>query len=53
MQTLNITEERLDSLIKKAVNERCEISIEVSPELETITIRPWEPLRYVCPYKTE
>ena len=48
-----VTEDHLDSLIHKAVTEKCEISIEITPENVNITIRPWEPFRYSCPYKSE
>lgn len=42
-----------DTLVHKAVTEKCEISIEITPENENITIRPWEPFQYSCPYRTE
>ena len=42
-----------DTLVHKAVTEKCEISIEITPENENITIRPWEPFQYNCPYRTE
>lgn len=46
-------EELFDTLVHKAVTEKCEISIEITPENESITIRPWEPFRYACPYREQ
>jgi len=45
--------EFLDSLIQKAVEKKCEIHIEITPENETITISPWEAFSYMCPYRRE
>lgn len=48
----DITVEHLNELIHKAIVERCEICIEVTPESENITIRPWQPFEYACPYRS-
>ena len=53
MELPKFTEAFFDSLVNKAVTEKCEISIEITPECENITIRPWAPFKYNCPYKEQ
>lgn len=43
----------LNEFIEKASKEKVEITINYEPDNIEITIRPWEPFRYVCPYKQE
>lgn len=43
MEFPKFTESFFDSLVNKVVAEKCEITIEITPECESITIRPWEP----------
>lgn len=39
----------LDLLIKKAVEEKVEITISVEPGRTEIQIQPWKPFVYTCP----
>ena len=39
-----------NELIEKATKERCEITIVYEPDRTEVTIQPWKPLRYSCPY---
>ena len=41
----------LEWLMSRAVKEKVEVSIETTPEVQTITVRPFEPLRYGCPFQ--
>lgn len=41
----------LDELIKKVKEEKVEISITMSNEQNEITISPWKPFEYTCPYQ--
>ena len=42
-----------DKLIEKATNEQCEITISCEPTRTKITIQPWKPFAYSCPYKSK
>lgn len=42
-----------DDLIKKATENRCEITVEITPENIEIKVSPWEPFAYNCPYGKE
>lgn len=41
-----------DKLIEKAAKEQCEITISCEPNRTEITIQPWKPFSYACPYET-
>lgn len=41
-----------NKLIEKASKEKCEITILCEPDRTEITIQPWEPFSYACPYKS-
>ena len=41
-----------DKLIEKATKEQCEITISCEPTRTEITIQPWKPFSYTCPYET-
>lgn len=41
----------LEWLMSRAVKDKVEVSIETTPEVQTITVRPFEPLRYGCPFQ--
>ena len=41
----------LDYFFKKAVEEKCEITINYTPENVEIHIEPWKPFEYRCPYE--
>ena len=41
----------LEWFMSRAVKEKVEVSIETTPECQTITVRPFEPLRYGCPFQ--
>lgn len=43
----------LDEIIKRVVAEQIEIEISVTPDEEKITITPWKPFKYSCPYREE
>ena len=42
-----------NELIKKASKEKCEITISCEPDRTEITIQPWEPFLYACPYQSK
>ena len=42
-----------NALIEKATKEKCEITISYEPNRTEITIQPWKPFSYACPYKTK
>ena len=44
----NITVD-VNELIKKAQEEKCEITVSFSPERTEITIQPWKLFTYTCP----
>lgn len=44
-------ETTLDELIKKAIQDKCEITINVCPDNVEIRVSPWKPFSYDCPYK--
>ena len=39
-----------NSLIEKAVKEKCEITVSIEPGRTEITIQPWKPFSYTCPH---
>ena len=39
-----------NELIEKATKERCEITIVYEPDRTEVTIQPWKPFQYSCPY---
>ena len=41
----------IDELIKRVRTEEVEIEISITPDEERITINPWIPFRYSCPYR--
>ena len=41
----------LNKLIEKAKEEQCEITITCEPNRTEITIQPWKPFSYSCPYE--
>ena len=41
----------LEWLISRATKDKVEVCIETTPEVQTITVRPFEPLRYACPFQ--
>lgn len=41
----------LNQLIEKANKEKCEITIACEPNRTEITIQPWKPFSYSCPYE--
>ncbi len=49
---MNAVFEQIDfnRLIEKANMEKCEITISCKPGRTEITIQPWEPFHYSCPY---
>ena len=42
-----------NALIEKATKEKCEITISYEPNRTEITIQPWKPFSYACPYKAK
>lgn len=50
---MNIREIDIDHLIQKAVEEKCEITINCNPENIEIRIEPWKPFEYKRPYKND
>ncbi len=50
-----ITFENIDfnKLIEKANKEKCEITISCEPNRTEITVQPWKPFSYSCPYKLQ
>ena len=40
-----------NKLIEKATKEKCEIIIAYEPDRMEVTIQPWKPFSYACPYK--
>ena len=44
--------EKIDfnELIEKATKERCEITVIYEPDKTEITIQPWKPFQFSCPY---
>lgn len=43
----------LDELIEKVQKANCEITITIEPDREEITVQPWKPFHYRCPYADE
>ena len=43
----------IDSLIERVRMEQVEIEIEATPEEQRVTIRPWRPFEYQCPYRSD
>lgn len=41
----------LEWLMSRATKDKVEVSIETTPEVQTITVRPFEPIRYGCPFQ--
>ena len=41
----------IDELIKRVKTEEIEIERSVTPDEVRITINPWKPFRYSCPYR--
>ena len=41
-----------DKLIEKAAKEKFDITISCEPNRIEITIQPWKPFSYACPYET-
>ena len=39
-----------NELIEKATKEHCEITVIYEPNRTEITIQPWKPFQYACPY---
>ena len=40
----------IDFIIKRAKEENIEIELEITPEAQRITARPFVPFSYICPY---
>ena len=40
-----------NGLIEKASKNKCEITVSCEPTRTEITIQPWKPFEYSCPYK--
>ena len=51
MEISNYLCEIFNEYIKAVVEKKIAISIEISPEYESIKIEPWEPFHYHCPYE--
>ena len=51
MEISNYLSEIFHDSIKAVVEKKIAISIEITPECESIKIEPWEPFEYTCPYK--
>lgn len=47
--------EKIDfnGLIEKAREEKCEITISCEPDKTEISIQPWKPFSYACPYMSQ
>lgn len=41
----------LEWLMSRATKDKVEVCIETTPEVQTITVRPFEPIRYGCPFQ--
>ena len=41
----------IDELIKRVRTEEVEIEISITTDEERITINPWKPFKYSCPYR--
>lgn len=37
-------------LVQLAVKEKCEVDINIEPDHAEVSLRPWEPYHYQCPY---
>lgn len=46
-----VSMELLEWLMSRATKDKVEVCIETTPEVQTITVRPFEPLRYGCPFQ--
>ncbi len=42
-----------NKLIEKVNKEKCEIIISCEPNRTEITVQPWKPFSYSCPYKPQ
>lgn len=51
MEISNYLSEIFYESIKAVVEKKISISIEITPECESIKIEPWKPFEYTCPYK--
>lgn len=47
----NLKDINFDELIEKVIKNRCEVSINIEPDRTEITIQPWKPFTYSCPFK--
>ena len=46
-----VSMELLEWLMSRATKDKVEVCIETTPEVQTITVRTFEPLRYGCPFQ--
>ena len=51
MEISNHLSEIFHESIKAVVEKKIAITIEITPECESINIGPWKPFEYTCPYK--
>lgn len=51
MEISNYLSEIFHESVKTVTEKKIIISIEITPECESIKIEPWEPFEYNCPYK--
>ena len=43
----------IEEIIKQVIDNKVEIELELTPDRQTLTVRPWKPFEYTCPYKGE
>ena len=41
----------LKQLVDEVLKEQVEIELTITPENQSLIVRPWQPFSYNCPYK--
>ena len=41
----------IDYIIERVKNENVEIELEITPDRQTLTVRPFKAFEYACPYR--
>ena len=53
MNENKITWSEIDKIIDRVREEKIEIELEVNAESQRVTVRPYQPLVYACPYREQ
>ena len=50
MNEIGIKYDDIEKLVEQVKREGVEIELHIYPEEQNITVRPWKPFTYNCPY---